>query len=291
MISYLENKEIDYAKWDFSLSESSNRLVYANSWYLDLVCDAWDALVLNDYEAVMPLPKRKKWGIQYVYQPFFCQQLGIFSNQSGLDVDVFLEAIPKHFKYVELNLNSGNTTSKHCVKENVNYLLSLKPIDELSKGFSENTKRNIKKSGKQDLTIKELGDYRDTEVFLKDFGKLPVNTTEEYKLFSREALEKKCFKNYGVFLADDLLASAFVVETSDRVTYLNGVVAPEGKRNGAMHYLFEYLFKLYLGKIFDFEGSNIEGIARFYKGFGAREVAYQTVKINRLPFFLRWLKS
>lgn len=37
----------------------------------------WDALVLNDYEAVMPLTWNKKYGICYLYQPPFTACLGI----------------------------------------------------------------------------------------------------------------------------------------------------------------------------------------------------------------------
>ncbi len=39
----------------------------------------WDALVLDDYQAVMPLTWRSKFGIRYLYQPAFTQQTGIFS--------------------------------------------------------------------------------------------------------------------------------------------------------------------------------------------------------------------
>ena len=72
MIIYLQNHEIDYDRWDSCVSSSDNRLIYAFSWYLDLVCRDWDALVYNDYQAVFPLPKRRKWSIEYIYQPFFC---------------------------------------------------------------------------------------------------------------------------------------------------------------------------------------------------------------------------
>ena len=61
-------------------------------------------------------------------------------------------------------------------------------------------------------------------------------------------------------------------------------------KTGASHFLVNELMKLHIGKIVDFEGSNIEGVARFYKGFGAHHTFYSTVKINRLPFYLRWLK-
>jgi hypothetical protein len=43
--------------------------------------------------------------------------------------------------------------------------------------------------------------------------------------------------------------------------------------------------------ILDFEGSNIQGIARFYAGFGAEPQTYLSVRINRLPWLLRILKK
>ena len=44
-------------------------------------------------------------------------------------------------------------------------------------------------------------------------------------------------------------------------------------------------------KDYDFEGSNIEGVARFYAGFGASKTSYSTIIMNRLPFYFKWLKS
>jgi len=44
------------------------------------VAENWDALVEDDYTAVMPLPWKKKYSFRYVYQPLNCQQLGIFTT-------------------------------------------------------------------------------------------------------------------------------------------------------------------------------------------------------------------
>ena len=65
MINYKRHKEIDFKKWDNCIESAINRNIYATTWYLDLVCKNWDALILNDYEAVMPLPWNKKWGVKY----------------------------------------------------------------------------------------------------------------------------------------------------------------------------------------------------------------------------------
>jgi hypothetical protein len=42
--------------------------------------------------------------------------------------------------------------------------------------------------------------------------------------------------------------------------------------------------------ILDFEGSEIPGIARFFKSFGAEKFHYYRLKMNRLPWFIKLIK-
>lgn len=80
-IVHLTYDEIDRKKWDACIRQSLNGLIYAETVYLDHMAVNWDGLVLGDYEAVMPLTWKKKWGIKYLYQPAFFQQGGIFSSK------------------------------------------------------------------------------------------------------------------------------------------------------------------------------------------------------------------
>ena len=80
MIHYLKRKDIDIVKYNTCIEASINTRIYAYSWYLDIVATNWDILVLNDYEAVMPLPWRQKYFIKYMYPPAWTQQLGVFSK-------------------------------------------------------------------------------------------------------------------------------------------------------------------------------------------------------------------
>ena len=57
-IYYLPYQQIDKEKWDACIAQSSNSLIYACSFYLEALSENWDALVLDDYEAVMPRLKR-----------------------------------------------------------------------------------------------------------------------------------------------------------------------------------------------------------------------------------------
>ena len=80
-IQYLQHKKINFRKWDDCIRNSINGNLYDFSWYLDIVSEGWDALILSDYETVMPLTHQKKLGVSYILQPFFSQQLGVFSTQ------------------------------------------------------------------------------------------------------------------------------------------------------------------------------------------------------------------
>ena len=64
MIKFVQHKNVDTDKWDECIKKSVNSLPYAFSWYLDIVVEHWDALVLNDYEAVFPLPSKQKISIK-----------------------------------------------------------------------------------------------------------------------------------------------------------------------------------------------------------------------------------
>ena len=67
MIHYVKREDLEVAKYNDCIENSIQSRIYAFSWYLDIVADNWDVLVLNDYEAVMPVPFRRKFGVNYVF--------------------------------------------------------------------------------------------------------------------------------------------------------------------------------------------------------------------------------
>ncbi len=100
-IQYITRDKIDIAKWNSCIDTADNGLIYSYSFYLDHMARQWDALVLNDYEAVMPLTWNNKYGIYYLYQPFLTAQLGVFGkNISAKLLEEFLNAFPTKFKYM-----------------------------------------------------------------------------------------------------------------------------------------------------------------------------------------------
>jgi hypothetical protein len=297
-IKHLRHSEIDKQKWDEAITNSENRLVYALSWYLDIVSPNWEALIVGDYGIVMPLTVQKKYGIKYIIQPPFTQQLGVF-HQSGtkLDIDSFLDKIPSCYKYININFNSGNSKGeKYSYLKRLNYELDLdNPYENIHNGFNTNTKRNIKKSLQNDLRIKN--DIRFEELI--DFKK--KNAVEKISDKHYNILKQLCAfaEKIGVGKMESVevndsntVSAAFLIEKFDRLIYLISASSKSGKEKSSNFFLINELIKMNSSKkrMLDFEGGIISGLSRFFKGFGALEKEYYNVIINRLPWPLKYFK-
>ena len=280
MIVYLKRNQLDTKKYNACIEASINSRIYAYSWYLDSVADNWDALVLNDYEAVMPLPWRQKYFIKYVYPPAWTQQLGVFSKDEiseSLMLD-FIKSIPKKFKKVTIQFNSGNRFKHKNVTERVNYILPLdKSYEEIYKGFNTNRKRGLKKVLKENYKI-------DKSISPTEFLSFYFNTPKGYDVNKKqmETINKmvisknKDVEIWGVRREDKLEASILILIDENRITNLLPVVSDFGKENGLTTLLINeiILTNQNSAKILDFEGSMIEGVAKFYGSFGAVEEKY-----------------
>ncbi len=152
MLKLVQRKEIDVLKWDDLIAHSPAETIYPYSWYLDAVAQNWSALVVDDYRFVMPVVWKKKAGMKYIYQPFYTQQLGVFSKEYVEPelIQGMLKILYKKFRFAGMNFNAKNLVGeeKHfIVEDKSNYVMSLnQDYDTHYSGFSSNAKRNIKKS-------------------------------------------------------------------------------------------------------------------------------------------------
>jgi len=302
-IYYIQQTGIDKAKWDSCIDQSVNGLIYAYSWYLDAIADQWDALVLNDYEAVMPLTWNKKYGIHYLFQPFFCASLGVLSKKK-IDkelVESFLKAIPAKFKYIDICLNQQNlfNVTDYPLTERVNHVLSLaKDYETISAAYRSNLKRNIKKAETGGLIIKEGIDLNEIISLAKEtMQRISSITDEQISRFQKvveKAEQKQKVETIGIYSkADELLASAVFLYSHHRWYYILVGNHPNGKTLGASHYLLDCFIKKHAATpaLLDFEGSDIRNLAFFYSSYGATEERYPALRMNRLPKLLRWMKE
>jgi len=295
MIRYLPNNDIDKAKWDVCIGNSVNGNIYACSWYLDSACERWDALVEDDYRSVMPLPYRKKAGFQYIFPPSLVQQLGIFSVEEipASKVAEFIHEIPSKFKYAEINLNHDNPVEALTVtkKSHVNLELSLhKPYAELQRNYSENLRRTLKKIPETVFTIKKEGDTHDLIELFKNYqakkiASLPKDFYRVLEKISGASKESNQMQLWQVFYEQELCAGVLFIFGFHKATFLFSASNDKGKEHYAMHYLIDRFISENAGSglTLDFEGSDNESLARFYRSFGAIEFPYSGIEFSRLP--------
>lgn len=303
MIRYLTHKEIDKQAWNDCVSKSLNTLIYGYSWYLDEAAPGWDALVLDDYEAVFPIIHTKKYFINYLYQPLFTQQLGLFyTNTLAAEMmEDFILSIPEKYKFIDISLNDANwfVSEKYALIKRKNYVLDLfKPYAKLSKNYSESLKRNINKAKSSGLKIVPAQVDEIISMYIKNKGADTAKVTaKDYNRLKKIIVAVKqhdMLKTYAV--ADDdnkIVAGALFSFFNKRLIYLLGSSSNFGREKSAMHFLLDHLILIHSDQniLLDFEGSEISGVAKFFKSFGSEKLPYYKLHINRLPFIFKWLKK
>ncbi len=299
MIRYLPYDNIDLTAWDKCVALSSNGRIYASSAYLNALAKRWDGLVLNNYEAVMPLTYDVKWGQHYLYQPAFSAQLGIFSAAATLALtNAFLKAIPVKFKFWDIAIcntepiqlaNSATATRQ-------NFVLALNDYEQIFSSYRESIRRNIKKAKqlcniKKDVALAEIIDL--SRNYTTGYSALKSSDYIGFEHIYQMLKHQQKAITYGVYLNDELVAGAAFVIDQKRAYYILVGHHPNSKTCGASHALINAFIQEHcnIGLMLDFEGSDIASLAFFYESFGATKEYYQQIKYNNLPFWMKWLKK
>ncbi len=298
MIQFLKHNEIDKSKWDACVNNSINGNIYAYSWYLDIVCEGWNALIEDDYISIFPLTAYNKIGIQSIYTPFFTQQLGLFSINTITEdnLNAFIQSIPKYYKSVELNLNINNAldNKQFKISNNLNHTLDLnETYDKIKANYSDNLKRNLKKAIQATPIIVTDTKAEDIITIFKHNKGKDINHLKEADYYRLTLLINKCIekgvaKVYGVTSDNELCAGAVFIKTDNRIIFLFSATNNKAKEIFAMPYLIDKIIhdNSETNYTFDFEGSNDKNLARFYKSFGSKEEYYPTIYINKLSFIM-----
>lgn len=301
-IHFVTRQQINTELWDACIDASENGLIYATSTYLDAMCNhQWCALVNNDYSTVMPLPNRKKYGINYIYQPAMTQQCGIFSTQAITTdiVEAFIKKIPSKFWYIETSLNAANAIKDFSTKARINYLLDItRPYEVLKKDYHRSAKRNIQKAIEHGIEVSvDVSPKEIVAMHRQRFNDNVGARNKDYQQFEQLANHLitvgKCF-TIGAFNAQkQLIAGSIYWLYKNKITFILNGNLPESLACGATHLLKDKVIEKFSGSHYwlDFEGSDFPQFARFYEQFGNTEIEYyQSLVINKLPWPLKLFK-
>lgn len=299
-IQIIESKKINRANWNGCVSKHANGLVYAYTEYLDALCDDWVGFVLNDYEAIMPVPIRKKMGIRYTYKVPFIQQLGIIGHANHHPL--FTDALNRFIQYGDYDFNFFNEITPHkCYTphQHCNLILSLcEDYITIKKNYKKDLIQNLKKANVHALVYQHADIDSAINHFQTQYADRSDNYTDkafiQFKSFCVSPgnnVEVLCRKVTDA--TNTLLAVALFLKDNKRVYNMMNTTTTQGRTVAANHFLLDALIQEFAATPlhFDFEGSNIKGIQYFYENFGAEVENYTHIHINRLPLPIRLLKQ
>lgn len=175
------------------------------------------------------------------------------------------------------------------VTPNYTYLLDLsQPIEQIKKNMSSERRKNIAAAGRDGLSVRQTTDMSVVrDLVLATFGR-------QDKSVDKVILEAILFKYanpsnslaFTTYRGDSPIATCFVVHDSETAYYLLGGYSESERHHGAGALaMFEAITcsKAMGLKTFDFEGSVIPAIERYFRGFGGQLKPYFTVNKAWLP--------
>ena len=297
IIQHIKHSEIDFKKWDNTVLKSFFPFVFAQSFYLNATSLNWDALIINDYESIFPLTRKSKFGINYLPQPPFTSQLGVYGKTNPEIEQLFYNYIINKFKLIDLEWNAGNLISNEFIKPKNTFIIDY--IETYQ--FNQNTRRNIQKAIYLNLKVIEI--KKDEVIplskkhlypFLKNDLSLSTNSISLFERLLKNAQKENHLISFQVTdEKGNCKAFAHFIFNDFHAFFLKGTVINKKENSGSMHLLLQHAIQFFSDKVklFDFGGgSNSESLAGFYKGLGGKKLNYGFLQWNQLPALLKVFK-
>ncbi|MBF4434706.1 GNAT family N-acetyltransferase [Vibrio anguillarum] len=290
--------------------------IFSQAWWLDTVAgESWDVCIVekgNKIQASMPYVVKKKYGLTLLTQPSLTQNLGPwirpahgkYSKQLSREKDLMealIEQLPQHH-YFNQNWHYSNTNWLPFYwkgfEQSTRYTYVISSLDDINSIWEEtqdNIRREIRKAENRfglvvnsDLPISDFFELNQL-TFSRQGLSMPYSEHFVENIVNQAKKRKQC----RWFIAQDNEgrnhAGVLLVWDSESAYYLMGGGDPDLRNSGATSLcMWEAIkFASTVTKRFDFEGSMIEPVERFFRAFGAKQTPY--FALTHRPS--RWLNT
>ena len=277
--------------------------IFSKDWWLDSVCEAngWDVVLIEkggQVTASLPYCKTKKAIFDIITMPKLTQTMGVYIKyppkqkyykrlswekdmmskliDSLPKVDMFSQNFDKCItNWLPFYWTGFEQTTRYT------YVIENITIEELEKNLETDIRRRRRKAFKVGVEVFESDDVEKFyELNSMTFSRQGMSTPYSFEFVKK--LYDICKQNDAVkmYFAKNsdgiVIAVNFLVYDENTVYYLMGGIHPDFKDLGGMDVVqFESIkFALESGRAFDFEGSMIESIEKYFRSFGAVQKPY-----------------
>lgn len=301
MIKPISYHQLDFNKYTQCIRASAQYHCQAELRCLEVANGTnWDFLIYEDYQAVMPIPLKKKWIFTYVVMPPYIQQLGVFSAVDNTEVNEQLyRFLIKNYHIYYYAFNAKNRLA--FLPNYKNYYLEKAPYEEVSKRYSVHRRRNVRPHDKQnkDLvfakeTPQELSAYKSFFMtYAKGYGgrgKRDVRMKSLYHTVLERFHHAGFLEVYTVKHKSKLVSVAYILVSGEE-KYLVGFVNASQPRTNASSFIIDQILRTSIASYrFSFQGSNVPSVEDFYKRFGGVLSYYPYVRRSKLKLLLSYLR-
>jgi hypothetical protein len=284
--------------------------IFSRDWWLDATAgrENWDVAMVksgSEVQAAMPYMKRRFYGMNILGQPALTQTLGPWLRAMDPDTsharklaqekDLMQELIDQlpPFDYFNQSWHYSCTNwlpfSWRGFSQTTRYtyvLPDLRDPDKLWSGFQGNVRRNCKAAAERHrVTVRDdlaLDDFLALNRMAFQRQGMQVPYSDDYvRRLDAACAQRGCRKFYLAVDAEGRRHAGCYIVWDENSAYglLNGS-DPALRHSGALSLCFWHAIRD-AGQVtqrFDFEGSMIEPIERFVRGFGASQLPYFNIK-------------
>ena len=278
--------------------------IFSQYWWLDAACGPqnWDVVLVEKsgiIKAALPFMKKKKFGLHLLLMPPLTQTLGPWLRQKEGKITSqynyqkelmtqLIRGLPK-FDYFSQNFHYSIFNWLpffwQGFSQTTRYTYILQNIGDHKRVYADfqgNIKREIKKARNRfklnvcwDIQIDSFLDLN--ELTFKRQSKSVPYSRKTIKRLDDVCAVRNRRKIIGAQDANGRLhAAVYIIWNQYSAYYLMGASDPNLRNSGANSLcMWEAIkFASTVTEKFDFEGSMLEPIERFFRGFGAKQIPY-----------------
>lgn len=288
-------------RYEELLSVSPQATIFCEPWWLETVAPGRTRILEVDQggvlQAAWPLMERRAWWGRRLTTPPLTPWLGVLFRPTddklptrlSREKDLVNELVARLPRCGVLRARFHRAFTYwspfhwHGFEQTTRYTYVLEDLsspDRLWEGLQKNIRSDIQKATAEGVTVGTIPVERFWEVHQKTFRRQGLDVPYDFDLVKRldTACESRNVRRIFAGIGKDgaVHAAAYVVWDRRSAYYLMGGGDPELRNSGATSLVLWEAIKFAAGvaPAFDFEGSMMEPVERFFRGFGATPCPY-----------------